>query len=77
MREESRRQMEQKDEGHGMKITIAYLPEEQQEVAAGVAALRQLQPGLKVRKSDRHKPFSHLYLTTRKPAKPTDTGGST
>ena len=60
-----------------MKITFAYLPEEQEEAAAGEAALRQLQPRMKVRKSDRHKPFSHLYLTTRKPAKPTDTMKST
>lgn len=50
-----------------MKITFAYLPEEQEEAAASVAALRQLQPRLKVRKSDAHPPFKHLYLTTRKP----------
>ena len=37
-----------------MKITFAYLPEEQEEAAAGVAALRQLHPRLKVRKSDAH-----------------------
>ena len=50
-----------------MKITFAYLPEEQEEAAAGVAALQQIQPRLKVRKSDAHPPFKHLYLTTRKP----------
>lgn len=57
-----------------MKITFAYLPEEQEEAAAGVEALRQLQPRLKVRKSDRHSPFNHIYVTIPKPAKPTDTG---
>ena len=60
-----------------MKITFAYLPEEQEEAAAGVAALRQLQPRMKVRKSDAHPPFKHVYLTTPKTAKPTDTMKST
>lgn len=55
-----------------MKITFAYLPEEQEEAAASVAALRQLQPRLKVRKSDRHSPFNHIYVTIPKPAKPCD-----
>ncbi len=55
-----------------MKVTIAYIPEEQEEAAAVLAALRPLLPGHKVRKSDRHPPFLHLYLTTRKPGKPCD-----
>ena len=59
-----------------MKITFAYLPEEQEEAAADVAALRQLHPRLKVRKSDAHPPFKHIYLTIPKPSKPTDTGES-
>ena len=50
-----------------MKITIAYIPEEQKEVTAVLAALRPLLAWEKVRKSDRHPPFSHIYLTTRKP----------
>ena len=50
-----------------MKITFAYLPEEQEEAAASVAALRRLQPRLKVRKSDAHPPFKHIYLTIPKP----------
>lgn len=53
-----------------MKITFAYLPAEEQEVAADLAALRQIHPRMKVRKSDVHPPFKHLYLTTTKPAKP-------
>lgn len=52
-----------------MKITIAHLPEEEQEAAASVAALRQLHPRLKVRKSDAHPPFKHIYLTMKKPNK--------
>ena len=50
-----------------MKITFANLPEEQEEAAASVAALRRLQPGIMVRESDRHPPFRHFYLTTKKP----------
>ena len=53
-----------------MKITFAYLPAEEQEVAAGLAALRRLHPRMKVRKSDAHPPFKHLYLNISKPAKP-------
>lgn len=55
-----------------MKITVAYIPEEQEEVAAIVAALRPLQAWEKISKSDRHPPFKHVYLTTRKPGKPCD-----
>ena len=60
-----------------MKITFSFLPSEQEEAAACVAALRQLQPRMKVRKSDRRGPYNHIYVTTPKPAKPTDTGEST
>ena len=52
-----------------MKITIAHLPEEEQEAGRSVSALRQLHPGIKVRKSDAHPPFKHIYLTTIKPEK--------
>ncbi|MGN8875273.1 hypothetical protein [Pseudoflavonifractor sp. HCP28S3_F10] len=60
-----------------MKITIAYLPEEQEEAAADLVALRQLHPRLKVHKSDAHPPFKHIYLTIPKPGMPTDTWKST
>lgn len=50
-----------------MKITISYIEDEQKEAATIVAVLRRLQPGFKVRESDRHKPFLHVYLTTKKP----------
>ena len=52
-----------------MKITFAYLPEEQKEATALVAVLQQLQPCLKVRRSDAHPPFKHIYLTSPKSAK--------
>lgn len=48
-----------------MKITIAYIPEQEQEAAAIVAALLHLIPGAKVRKSDRNKPFHHVYVYSR------------
>jgi len=51
-----------------VKITIAFLPEEQQEAAASVAALRELYPAVKIRRSEAHPPFMHIYLTTKKPA---------
>lgn len=52
-----------------MKITFAYLPAEEQEVAADLAALRQLHPHIKVRKSDAHPPYKHIYVNTTKSAK--------
>ena len=60
-----------------MKITIAYLPEEREEAAAILAALRPLLAWEKVHKSDRHPPFSHIYLTTRKPETPCDSEENT
>lgn len=50
-----------------MKITLAYIPDEEEIATATVAVLHQLHPGAKVRKSDRHPPFKHIYLTTKKP----------
>lgn len=53
-----------------MKITIAYIPDEEQTVTISVAALRRISPSMKVRKSERHPPFKHIYLTTKKPENP-------
>ena len=53
-----------------MKITLAYIAAEEQEADADLAVLLQRHPGAKVRKSDRHPPFKHIYLTTKKPATP-------
>ena len=52
-----------------MKITIAFLPEEQQEAAASVAALRELYPAAKVRRSTAHPPHEHIYLNIPQPKK--------
>lgn len=52
-----------------MKITISYIEDEQKEAATIVAVLRRLQPGVKVRESDRHPPFKHVYMNTTKPGK--------
>lgn len=52
-----------------MKITVAYIPDEEPEAAAVVAVIRSANPGITARKSERHPPFKHLYLTTKKPGK--------
>ena len=50
-----------------MKIKISYKPEEEKEAAATVVALLRTHPGATVRKSDRHAPYLHIYMTTIKP----------
>ena len=50
-----------------MKITLAYIRDEEETATATAAVLRQLHPGAKVRKSDRHPPFKHIYVATKKP----------
>ena len=55
-----------------MKITIAYLPEEQQKASN---LLRFLQSFLgdsleKIRRSERNAPYIHTYLTTVRPGRP-------
>ncbi len=53
-----------------MKISIAYIPGEEGSAQAVEEAARAVLPGLKVRKSELHPPFKHIYMTTRKPEKP-------
>lgn len=48
-----------------MKIKIAYLPEELEEVEDILYILTQKRPDAKVNKKDLHPPFRHVYLTTR------------
>ncbi len=55
-----------------MKVTIAYLPEEAQDVAMTMATIRSKFPRIKMRESDRHPPFRHIYLTTKNPANRSD-----
>ena len=52
-----------------MKITIAFLPNMEQLANAVVTAVRCMIPNIKVRISDRHAPYKHIYLTTQKPCK--------
>lgn len=49
-----------------MKIKISYKQDEEKNAGAAVMALLRVLPGAKVRKSDRHAPFIHTYLTTPK-----------
>ena len=60
-----------------MKITIAHQPEDQHAAVTALAALLQRFPDAKVRKSVRHPPFRHIYLTTTKPATPRPDGENT
>lgn len=52
-----------------MKITISYLPEEQQKAHNLLLFIQSLLAGCvdKVRESDRNPPYKHIYVTTRKP----------
>ena len=60
-----------------MKITIAYLPEEEREADIIHVFSRSLLDNVKVRKSDRHPPFKHIYLTAKKPEKPCNSEDNT
>jgi len=53
-----------------VKITIAHTIEEREEADAVLSALRPLLAWGKVRESDRHDPYLHIYLATKKPGKP-------
>lgn len=57
--------MEQTNRGNGMKITFAYLPEEQEDANSGVSALKRLYPNMKLRKSEKHEPYRHVYLNIK------------
>ena len=52
-----------------MKMTLAYLPEEEERAAVVLAALLRAFPDTKVKKSNAHPPFRHIYLSTPKLAK--------
>ena len=53
-----------------MKTTITYLPEEEREAHIIHIFSQSLLDNVKVRKSDRHPPFKHIYLTTKKAENP-------
>lgn len=53
-----------------MKITISFLPEETLGAQFVEEWCRMMFHGVKVRKSDRHPPYLHTYVTTKKGGKP-------
>lgn len=59
-----------------MKITIAFLPGETLSANTVEEFCRAVFPNVTVRKSDRHAPYKHVYLTTKKPGKPCDSSKS-
>lgn len=46
-----------------MKITIAYLANEESRAGTIERFIRTILGKVKVRRSDRHKPFYHIYIT--------------
>ncbi len=53
-----------------MKISISYQDGEKLQARTIEEFARVIFPGVKVRKSDRHPPFKHIYLTVNFPPKP-------
>ena len=49
-----------------MKIMIAYTDESSAAAATAVAALKEVLPDVKMKKSEKHPPFKHIYLNTPK-----------
>ena len=47
-----------------MKFRLSFLPDEREDAAAVLAALLRLHPAAKVKESDAHPPYRHIYLTT-------------
>ena len=46
-----------------MKWKCTYQPEEESAAAADLAVLLQRHPGAKVKRSDKHPPYRHIYVT--------------
>lgn len=51
-----------------MKITIAYQPSEESQAGAVLMLSRHILGKVKVKRTDRHKPFKHIYISTDFPA---------
>jgi hypothetical protein len=63
-----------------MKVTVAYRADDPIDTMSArtvYAVLRLVLGKMKVKESDRHPPFRHLYLTTRKPGNPDYTNENT
>ena len=50
-----------------MKITIAYQAEEEKAVSSLLGSIRHHLGKVKVRHSDRHKPYLHIYVAKEPP----------
>ena len=53
-----------------MKIKITVSPGEERAARSLVEFARSLWPGSRVKESDRHPPFHHIYVTSKLPANP-------
>lgn len=60
-----------------MKVTVAYLPGEEREAEMLKNAAASIMEPAKVRESDRHAPFKHIYITSKKPETPGGSKGNT
>lgn len=53
---------------NGMKITIAYRSDEEVQAGAVLMLSRHILGKVKVKRTDHHKPFKHIYISTDPPA---------
>lgn len=60
--------MKNGQKGQALKIRIAYQPEEEQKAQAVAAMARHLLGDVRIHGADKHEPFRHLYITTKRPA---------
>ena len=51
-----------------MKIKIAYQPEEEKQAYTVAEMLCQLLGEVRILDTDKHEPFRHLYISTKRPA---------
>lgn len=51
-----------------MKIRIAYQPEEEKQARTVAVMVRHILGDVKIHDADQHKPFRHLYISTRRTA---------
>ncbi|HIS69117.1 MAG TPA: hypothetical protein IAA58_07160 [Candidatus Gallacutalibacter stercoravium] len=55
-----------------MKVTIAYIDGEEQTAGVIQRFVEGLLPKVRIHQSDNNPPYKHIYLTTKKPHKPSD-----
>lgn len=48
-----------------MKVTISYTEGEKQKANAITALVRGILGAVKIRRSEKHKPFLHIYITAK------------